>query len=81
MLTPPASHAALVALAAEAGVHVLCEKPIAPSLAEAQAMRRAGEGAGVKIFYGASYRHLPALRQARALILAGVIGEIADEIE
>lgn len=76
ILTPPASHAALTALAAEAGAHVLCEKPIAPSLKEAETMRRVCAERGVKLFYGASYRHLPALKAARALIADGAIGDV-----
>lgn len=76
VLTPPASHAALVELAAAAGAHVLCEKPLAVSLADIARMRSACEGAGVQLAYGASYRFLPAIRRARALIAEGAIGEV-----
>ncbi|BCW90439.1 Inositol 2-dehydrogenase/D-chiro-inositol 3-dehydrogenase [Alphaproteobacteria bacterium SO-S41] len=76
VLTPPAVHAPLTALATKAGVHVLCEKPLAASVGEAEAMRAACAAAGVKLFYGASYRHLPALKRAQAMILDGTIGEV-----
>ncbi|MGA0601439.1 Gfo/Idh/MocA family protein [Caulobacter sp. KR2-114] len=74
--TPPASHAALVELAAGAGAHVLCEKPLAVSLADIARMRTACAAAGVQLAYGASYRFLPAIRRARQLIAAGAIGEV-----
>jgi len=74
--TPPASHAALVELAAAAGAHVLCEKPLAVSLADVERMRTACQAAGVNLAYGASYRFLPAIRRARELIAEGAIGEV-----
>jgi len=76
VLTPPASHAALVGLCADAGVHILCEKPLAPSVAEAEAMVARCRSAGIRLFYGASYRFLPALKRARDLIAAGAIGDV-----
>src|SRR5438477_2407796 len=47
--TPPSSHAALTALTAQAGKHVLYEKPIACSSAEARAMIEAAERSGVRL--------------------------------
>lgn len=76
VLTPAASHAALVGLCAGAGVPVLCEKPLAATPAEGRAMIEACRAAGVRLAYGASYRCLPALRRARALIADGAIGEV-----
>jgi predicted dehydrogenase len=76
VLTPTASHAGLAIAAAGAGVHVLCEKPLATSLEEAEAMINACAGAGVRLAYGASYRFLPAVAQARALIAAGAVGDV-----
>lgn len=74
--TPPASHAGLVELVAAAGAHVLCEKPLAVSLADIGRIRTACAEGGVALAYGASYRFLPAIRRARALIAAGAIGEV-----
>jgi predicted dehydrogenase len=76
VLTPVASHAAMTRLCAEAGVHVLCEKPLAASLAEASAMIAACREAGVQLAYGASYRFLPAVARARALIADGALGDV-----
>ena len=76
VLAPVASHAALTELCARAGVHVLCEKPMAASLEEARAMIEACRVAGVRLAYGASYRFLPAIVRARALIAEGVLGDV-----
>ncbi len=76
VLTPSATHEQLVLDCAAAGVDVLCEKPIAITLAAAERMRSACENAGVRFCYGASYRYLPAVRKARELIRAGAIGRV-----
>jgi predicted dehydrogenase len=76
VLTPPLSHEALVLAGAARGAHVLCEKPMALDLAACNRMIAACAATGVRLHYGASYRFLPALRQARALIAAGAIGEV-----
>lgn len=76
VLTPPALHLPVVEAAARKGCHVLCEKPVAPSLEDAVAMREAVQAAGVKFLFGATYRHLPAMIRARDMIRRGVIGEV-----
>ncbi|MBS0335195.1 MAG: Gfo/Idh/MocA family oxidoreductase [Proteobacteria bacterium] len=76
VLTPPATHEALVCLGAASGVHVLCEKPLALGVAAAERMIAACETAGVRLHYGASYRFLPALVAARALIAEGAVGAV-----
>jgi predicted dehydrogenase len=76
VLTPPATHEALVRLGAAHGAHVLCEKPLALSVAAAERMIAACDSAGVRLHYGASYRFLPALVAARALIAEGAIGTV-----
>jgi len=76
VLTPVNLHREVTEACAEAGVHVFCEKPIAITLTDAELMVSACEQHGVKLFYGASYRFLPAVQKARELISAGVIGEV-----
>lgn len=74
--TPNASHAALVAAAAGAGKHVLCEKPMAPSAAEAEAMVAACERAGVAYATAFDQRYQARHRRLRALVAAGALGRV-----
>jgi predicted dehydrogenase len=62
--------------ALDAGVHVLCEKPMAPGLAGAEAMAGAARESDAVAGIGFNYRFVPALQRARELIDAGELGEI-----
>ena len=70
------AHAEPSIAAARAGKHVLCEKPLALSAADAWAMWQAAEEAGVKHMTGFNYRFVPAVRFTRQLIEQDVLGEI-----
>jgi predicted dehydrogenase len=76
VLSTVATHCEAVEAAADAGLHILCEKPLALTLAEADRMIRRCRERKVKLFYAASYRFLPPVVTARALIRQGVIGEV-----
>lgn len=81
IVTPGDSHAELAIAALEAGKHVLCEKPLANTVAEAEAMAAAAERAaerGVFAMLGHTYRRVPAVAFARDLIAAGRIGTITQ---
>jgi predicted dehydrogenase len=69
-------HAEPSILAAQLGKHVLCEKPLARSAAEAKAMWDAVEKAGVKHMTAFNYRFVPAVRMIRDLIDQGAFGRI-----
>ena len=69
-------HARLVIAAAEAGKHVLCEKPIATTIADAQAMIAACRVAGVQLHIAFVSRFYPMVQTARQMIEAGDIGPI-----
>jgi predicted dehydrogenase len=69
-------HAAPCIAAAEAGKHLLCEKPMARDAAEAKQMLEAARRAGVKHMVGFNYRFVPAVRLARDLVRDGRLGEI-----
>jgi predicted dehydrogenase len=72
--TPVSLHAPIAVAAAEAGKHVLCEKPMALSVAECDRMIAAADAAGVKLGI-AYYRHLyPIVLRMKALLADGVIG-------
>lgn len=68
--TPSAHHAVIATAALEAGKHVLCEKPLAGSLSDAEAMTEAAENAGrngARAMVAFNYRRLPAIALAREL--------------
>ncbi len=69
-------HAAPCIAAAERGIHLLCEKPLARNAAEALAMLEAARAAGVKHMTAFNYRFVPAIRQLRLLIEGGALGQI-----
>ncbi len=72
--TMPNVHVPLGIEAAAAGVHVLCEKPVATTVKEARRMVEAVRAAGRKLAIAENYRRDPINRLARALIDAGAIG-------
>lgn len=74
--TPGDLHAEMAIAASKAGKHVLCEKPLANSLADARAMANAVEKAGVKNMVFFNYRRVPAVSLARQMIREGKLGEI-----
>ena len=69
-------HAKPCIAAAQAGKHVLCEKPLARNAPEAAEMLEAVTKAGVKHAVMFNYRFVPAIRQARLLIESGALGQI-----
>ena len=74
--SPGDTHRDIAVAAAAAGKHILCEKPLANTLAEAQEMLAAVEKAGVKHLINFNYRRVPAVRLAKRLIDEGVLGQI-----
>jgi predicted dehydrogenase len=74
---PNALHAAPSIAAAQAGKHVLCEKPLGLDASEAHDMWRAAEESGVVHACGFNYRFVPAIRRARELLEQGAVGDIA----
>jgi predicted dehydrogenase len=73
--TPPDTHAPLTIAAAEAGRHVICEKPLALDAPEAEAMRAAAERAGVMHLVGHEFRWAPERAVLGRALAAGEIGE------
>lgn len=77
--TPGNTHAEIAIAALEAGKHVLCEKPLANSVAEAERMNSVAEAAaqrGVFSMCGFSYRRTPALALAKRMVEEGRLGAI-----
>jgi predicted dehydrogenase len=71
-----ADHRAQVELAAGHGTHVLCEKPLATTLDDAQAMLTACATAGVQLHVAFVSRFLPMVARARAAVRDGRLGEL-----
>jgi predicted dehydrogenase len=77
--TPGNTHAGIAIAALEAGKHVLCEKPLANSVEEAEkmtAVARAAAERGVLSMCGFSYRRTPALALAKRMVEEGRLGTI-----
>lgn len=74
--TPNQFHKEMALAAVEAGKHVYCEKPLAPTAAEALDMARAAGKAGVVTQVGFNYLKNPMVALAKRLIEAGEIGEV-----
>jgi predicted dehydrogenase len=75
---PNDAHAEIAIAAAEAGKHVLCEKPLARTAEEARAMRDAVVRAGVTHMVAFNYRRTPAVALARKLVDDGTIGAVRN---
>lgn len=79
IVTPGESHAEIAIAALEAGKHVLCEKPLANTVPEAEAMAEAAERArarGIRSMVGFTYRRVPAVTLLRDMIAEGAVGTV-----
>ena len=74
--TPQDTHRAVAEAAFALGKPVMCEKPMGATLDEASAMVAAAEASGCANMVGYNYIRTPASQHARALVAAGVIGEV-----
>jgi predicted dehydrogenase len=75
-VAPNGLHGEPTIAAAEAGKHVICEKPLGRDAGEAHEIWRRTRAAGVKHLCAFNYRFVPAVRLAREMIEAGELGEI-----
>lgn len=76
VVTPDSLHAAVSLQCIEAGLPILCEKPLSDSIQASQRMVEAASGAGVMNMVNLSYRVSGALHQAREWVDQGRLGEI-----
>lgn len=81
IVAAPSAHHRLTQTAAAAGLHVLCEKPMAPTVAACRAMQRAAEQGGIVLSVAENYRRDPISRLAHALVSAGAVGELRSLID
>ncbi len=73
---PNSLHAPWTIAAAQAGKHVLCEKPLAGSVEEVDAIAKAGQDTGVVIAEAFMYRHHPQTLKVKELLDDGAIGPL-----
>lgn len=76
LCVPTDLHRAFTEQAAAAGRHVICEKPIALSSADGEAMITACRQAGVRLFIAQVVRFFPQYRAARDLLVSGQLGDL-----
>jgi predicted dehydrogenase len=76
IVTPPASHAEITIAALDAGKHVLCEKPFAMNVAEAERMRDAVAAKGLVGMIAHEFRFTPQRSHMKELLDEGYVGEV-----
>ncbi|GAB5521331.1 MAG: Gfo/Idh/MocA family oxidoreductase [Rhodothermales bacterium] len=76
VITPPPTHHALCLEAAQRGINVICQKPIAPTMPEAEALVSAMEQTGARFMVHENWRWQPWYRQTKALLNAGLLGDV-----
>ena len=74
--TPADSHAALTLAAFDAGKHVVVEKPLAPSSADAARMIEAGAAAGLTLMVDHTYCYTPAVEYIHDIVAKGILGHV-----
>jgi predicted dehydrogenase len=74
--TPPSEHATVAHAALDAGLHVLCEKPLATTVDEARSMLRHALTANRVIFPCHNYKHAPVIKAVRRILEAERIGKV-----
>lgn len=76
IITPPETHLEMTRFAAERGIHVICQKPLAPDFREAQQITEIAEQAGIRFMVHENWRFQPWHREFKKLIEGGEVGEI-----
>ncbi|MEC0124538.1 Gfo/Idh/MocA family protein [Paenibacillus pabuli] len=76
IITPPDTHLELVKLAAAAGKHIMCQKPFARSIEEAEEMVRIAEEAGVRLMVTENWRWLEPFQLIKKLLQENTVGHL-----
>jgi D-apiose dehydrogenase len=74
IITDPDTHAQFVELVARRGLPVVCQKPLAPSLAEAERMAQSCAAAGVPLIVHENWRWQRPIRELKAVLASGIVG-------
>ena len=75
VITTPATHLEAISAAARRGIHVICQKPFASSLAEAEAAVAIAEKAGILLVVHENFRFQPWYREIKRRVVSGDLGE------
>ncbi len=76
IVTPNHMHLPAARAFLEAGIHVICDKPLTATLAEAEALARVAEASKALFILTHTYAGYPMVREARRLVAEGALGEI-----
>jgi len=76
IVTPNASHHAMARSCLDAGLHVICDKPLCTTMEDAQDLARAVQETGRIFALTHNYTGYPMIREARALVASGALGAI-----
>lgn len=76
IVTPNHLHARVATAFLEAGIHVICDKPLAVSLDEGEALARLARGKGLVFAVTYTYTGYPLVRHARAMVQQGALGDV-----
>ncbi|MBS1958212.1 MAG: Gfo/Idh/MocA family oxidoreductase [Bdellovibrionales bacterium] len=76
--TPPCDHAKIAKAAMDAGLHVLCEKPLTTTLEEARDLLNHAVQSKRVLFPAHNYKHAPVVKTIREIIQSGKIGEVRN---
>jgi predicted dehydrogenase len=75
--TPPSAHAEIAHAALDRGLHVLCEKPLTTTTAEARALLDHARRAKRVLYPCHNYKHAPVIKTVRGILDAGTIGNVS----
>ncbi|MEM8488097.1 MAG: Gfo/Idh/MocA family oxidoreductase [Bacteroidota bacterium] len=75
IITPPATHEALCKAAGAHGIHIICQKPMAPTFEAASDMVAQAEADGIRLMIHENFRFQPWHREIKKLLDAGAIGD------
>ncbi len=76
VVTPNHLHYPAAKAFLERGIHVICDKPMTSSLDDARALKRLADDSGALFFLTHNYTGYPMVRQARAMVAAGELGQV-----
>lgn len=75
IITPPSSHLEICQLAADKKIHIICQKPLAPSLSEAKAIIEIAQNNDVRMVVHENFRFQPWYRKIKELLNQNAIGD------